>query len=158
MNGIGWITVAEAARLCGTDELRITLWMNGNHIAYARFDGILMIDGASLAALFSRNRVATIYEDVAQQRGKPGRPGRLRRLLDTPLDTFGLSQRIVRACRELSLFTVEHLLIHLRRYRFSRLHCVRNFGSQSTTEILLQLRKDGLIDDGGSRDFKVLYP
>ena len=39
MNGIGWITVAEAARLCGTDELRITLWMNGNHIAYARFDG-----------------------------------------------------------------------------------------------------------------------
>lgn len=75
MNGIGWITVAEAARLCGTDELRITLWMNGNHIAYARFDGILMIDGASLAALFSRNRVATIYEDVAQQRGKPGRPG-----------------------------------------------------------------------------------
>lgn len=74
MNGIGWITVAEAARLCGTDELRITLWMNGNHIAYARFDGILMIDGASLAALFSRNRVATIYEDVAQQRGKPGRP------------------------------------------------------------------------------------
>ena len=35
MNGIGWITVAEAARLCGTDELRITLWMNGNHIAYA---------------------------------------------------------------------------------------------------------------------------
>ena len=28
MNGIGWITVAEAARLCGTDELRITLWMN----------------------------------------------------------------------------------------------------------------------------------
>ena len=29
MNGIGWITVAEAARLCGTDELRITLWMNG---------------------------------------------------------------------------------------------------------------------------------
>ncbi|MFT0250250.1 DNA-binding protein, partial [Bacteroides thetaiotaomicron] len=24
MNGIGWITVAEAARLCGTDELRIT--------------------------------------------------------------------------------------------------------------------------------------
>ena len=86
MNGIGWITVAEAARLCGTDELRITLWMNGNHIAYARFDGILMIDGASIAALFSRNRVATIYEDVAQQRGKPGRPGRLRRLLDTPLD------------------------------------------------------------------------
>ena len=52
MNGIGWITVAEAARLCGTDELRITLWMNGNHIAYARFDGILMIDGASLAALY----------------------------------------------------------------------------------------------------------
>ena len=103
MNGIGWITVAEAARLCGTDELRITLWMNGNHIAYARFDGILMIDGASLAALFSRNRVATIYEDVAQQRGKPGRPGRLRRLLDTPLDTFGLSQRIVRAFRELRL-------------------------------------------------------
>ena len=143
MNGIGWITVAEAARLCGTDELRITLWMNGNHIAYARFDGILMIDGTSLAALFSRNRVATIYEDVAQQRGKPGRPGRLRRLLDTPLDTFGLSQRIVRACRELGVF---------------RLYCVRNFGSGSAAETLRRLRQDGLTDDGSSRDFKVLYP
>ena len=142
MNGIGWITVAEAARLCGTDELRITLWMNGNHIAYARFDGILMIDGASLAALFSRNRVATIYEDVAQQRGKPGRPGRLRRLLDTPLDTFGLS----------------HLLVHLRRFRFSRLYCVRNFGSGSAAETLRRLRQDGLTDSGSPRDFKVLYP
>lgn len=122
MNGIGWITVAEAARLCGTDELRITLWMNGNHIAYARFDGILMIDGASLAALFSRNRVATIYEDVAQQRGKPGRPGRL------------------------------------RRFRFSRLYCVRNFGSGSAAETLRRLRQDGLTDGGSPRDFKVLYP
>lgn len=147
-----------AARLCGTDELRITLWMNGNHIAYARFDGILMIDGASLAALFSRNRVATIYEDVAQQRGKPGRPGRLRRLLDTPLDTFGLSQRIVRACRELGVFTVEHLLVHLRRFRFSRLYCVRNFGSGSAAETLRRLRQDGLTDGGSPRDFKVLYP
>ena len=129
MNGIGWITVAEAARLCGTDELCITLWMNGNHIAYARFDGILMIDGASLAALFSRNRVATIYEDVAQQRGKPGRPGRLRRLL-----------------------------VHLRRFRFSRLYCVRNFGSGSAAETLRRLRQDGLTDGGSPRDFKVLYP
>ena len=64
MNGIGWLTVAEAARLCGTDELHITLWMNGNHIAYARFDDILMIDGSSLAALFGRHRVATIYDEV----------------------------------------------------------------------------------------------
>ena len=86
-----------------------------------------------------------------------GRPGKHRRLLDTPLDDFGLSQRIVRACRELSLFTVEHLLIHLRRYRFSRLHCVRNFGSQSTTEIFCGYART-LIDDGGSRDFRVLYP
>lgn len=152
MNGIGWITVAEAARLCGTDELRITLWMNGNHIAYARFDGILMIDGASLATLFSRNRVATIYEDVAQQRG------RLRCLLDTPLDAFGLSQRIVRACRELGVFTVEHLLVHLRRFRFSRLYCIRNFGSGSAAETLRRLRQDGLTDGGSPRDFKVLYP
>ena len=121
--------MAEAARLCGTDELRITLWMNGNHIAYARFDGILMIDGTSLAALFSRNRVATIYEDVAQQRGKPGRPGRLRRLL-----------------------------VHLRRFRFSRLYCVRNFGSGSAAETLRRLRQDGLTDGGSPRDFKVLYP
>lgn len=97
MNGIGWITVAEAARLCGTDELRITLWMNGNHIAYARFDGILMIDGASLAALFSR-------------------------------------------------------------FRFSRLYCVRNFGSGSAAETLRRLRQDGLTDGGSPRDFKVLYP
>lgn len=140
------------------DELRITLWMNGNHIAYARFDGILMIDGASIASLFSRNRVATIYEDVAQQRGKPGRPGRLCRLLDTPLDAFGLSQRIVRACRELGVFTVEHLLVHLRRFRFSRLYCVRNFGSGSAAETLRRLRQDGLTDGGSPRDFKVLYP
>ena len=132
MNGIGWITVAEAARLCGTDELRITLWMNGNHFAYSRFDGILMI--------------------------KPGRPGRLRRLLDTPLDTFGLSQRFVRACRELGVFTVEHLLVHLRRFRFSRLYCVRNFGSGSAAETLRRLRQDGLTDGGSPRDFKVLYP
>ena len=158
MNGIGWLTVAEAARLCGTDELRITLWMNGNHIAYARFDDILMIDGSSLAALFGRHRVATIYDEVPRERGKPGRPGRLRRLLDTPLDTFGLSQRIVRACRELGVFTVEHLLVHLRRFRFSRLYCVRNFGSGSATETLRRLRQDGLIDNGTPRDFKVLYP
>ena len=162
MNGVGWITVAEAARICGTDELRITLWMNGNHIAYARFDDILMIDGASLAALFGHNRVATIYEDVARQRGKPGRPGRLRRLLDTPLDTpldtFGLSRRIVRACRELGIFTVEHLLVHLRRFRFSRLSCIRNFGSGSAIETLRRLRQDGLIDNVSPRDFKVLYP
>ena len=135
MNGIGWLTVAEAARLCGTDELRITLWMNGNHIAYARFDDILMIDGSSLAALFGRHRVATIYDEVPRERGKPGRPGRLRRLLDTP-----------------------HLLVHLRRFRFSRLSCVRNFGSGSATETLRRLRQDGLIDNGTPRDFKVLYP
>ncbi|WP_251234577.1 hypothetical protein [Bacteroides nordii] len=30
--------------------------------------------------------------------------------------------------------------------------------SQSTTEILLRLRKNGLIDDSGSRDFKALHP
>lgn len=153
----GWLSVEEAARICGTDVQRITLWMDGNHIAFARFDTVLMIDRASLFALFERNRVDTIYDDV-QQKKKRGRPGKHSELLNTPLDRLGFSQRVVKACRELSLFTVEHLLIHLRRYRFSRLHCVRNFGSQSTTEILLRLRKDGLIDDGGSRDFKVLHP
>lgn len=151
MNGFGWFTVAEAARLCGTDELRITLWMNGNHIAYARFDDILMIDGSSLAALFGRNRVATIYDEIPRERGK-------RRLLDTPLDTFGLSRRVVRACRELGIFSVEHLLVHLRRFRFSRLYCVRNFGNGSAAETLRRLRQDGLIDNGGTRDFKVLDP
>ena len=80
------------------------------------------------------------------------------RLLDTPLDTFGLSQRIVRACRELGVFTVEHLLVHLRRFRFSRLYCVRNFGSGSAAETLRRLRQDGLTDGGSPRDFKVLYP
>lgn len=85
-------------------------------------------------------------------------PGRLRRLLDTPLDAFGLSQRIVRACRELGVFTVEHLLVHLRRFRFSRLYCVRNFGSGSAAETLRRLRQDGLTDGGSPRDFKVLYP
>ena len=157
MNGIGWITVAEAARLCGTDELRITLWMNGNHIAFARFDTVLMIDSASLFALFERNRVDTIYDDMQPEKGR-GRPGKHRRLLDTPLDDFGLSQRIVRACRELGVFTVEHLLVHLRRFRFSRLYCVRNFGSGSAAETLRRLRQDGLTDSGSPRDFKVLYP
>ena len=130
----GWLSVEETARICGTDVQRITLWMNSNHIAFARFDTVLMTD-----------------------KGR-GRPGKHRRLLDTPLDDFGLSQRIVRACRELSLFTVEHLLIHLKRFRFARLYCVRNFGSQAANEVLLRLRRDGLIDGGGRRDFKVLHP
>ena len=148
----GWLSVEEAARICGTDVQRITLWMNGNHIAFARFDNVLMIDGASLFALFERNRVDTIYDDMQTEKGR-GRPGKHRRLLDTPLDDFGLSQRIVRACRELSLFTVD-----LKRFRFARLYCVRNFGSQSANEVLLRLRRDGLIDGGGRRDFKVLHP
>lgn len=74
MNGNSWLTVEAAARLCGTDEQRITLWMNSNHIAYARFDSVLMIDGASLSALFERNRTATVYDDVPRQK-KRGRPG-----------------------------------------------------------------------------------
>ena len=153
----GWLSVEEAARICGTDVQRITLWMNGNHIAFARFDTVLMIDGASLFALFERNRVDTIYDDIQPEKGR-GRPGKHRRLLDTPLGDFGLSQRIVRACRELGVFTVEHLLVHLRRFRFSRLYCVRNFGSGSAAETLRRLRQDGLTDGGSPRDFKVLYP
>ncbi len=51
-----------------------------------------------------------------------------------------------------------HLLIYLKRYRLSRLYCVRNFGSQSGTEILRWLHRNKLIGDGGSRDFRVLYP
>lgn len=43
----GWLSVEEAARLCGTDVQRVTLWMNGNHVAYARFDNVLMIDCTS---------------------------------------------------------------------------------------------------------------
>ena len=116
-----------------------------------------MIDGASLFALFERNRVDTIYDEVRQEKVR-GRPGRHRKLLDTPLDDFGLSRRIVKACRELSIFTVEHLLIHLKRFRFARLYCVRNFGSQSANEVLLRLREKGLVDDGSKLDFKVLYP
>ena len=64
MNGGSWLSLEEAARICATDVQRITLWMNGNHIAFARFDGVLMIDGSSLFALFERNRVDTIYDDV----------------------------------------------------------------------------------------------
>ena len=138
----GWLSVEEAARICGTDVQRITHWMNGNHIAFARFE---------------RNRVDTIYDDV-QQKKKRGRPGKHSELLNTPLDRLGFSQRVVKACRELSIFTTEHLLIHLKRYRLSRLYCVRNFGSQSGTEILRWLHRNELIDDGGSRDFRVLYP
>lgn len=98
----GWFSVQEAARLCGTDEQRITLWMNGNHIAFARFDTVLMIDGASLFALFERNRVATIYDDAPRQK-KRGRPGKHSELLNTPLDRLGFSQRVVKACRELGI-------------------------------------------------------
>ena len=147
----GWFSVQEAARLCGTDEQRITLWMNGNHIAFARFDTVLMIDGASLFALFERNRVATIYDDAPRQK-KRGRPGKHSELLNTPLD------RLVKACRELGIFTTEHLLMHLKRYRLSRLYCVRNFGSQSGTEILRWLHRNELINDGSPRDFQVLFP
>ena len=86
----GWLSVEEAARICGTDVQRITLWMNGNHIAFARFDNVLMIDGASLFALFERNRVDTIYDDMQTEKGR-GRPGKHRRLLDSALDDFGLS-------------------------------------------------------------------
>ena len=153
----GWFSVQEAARLCGTDEQRITLWMNGNHIAFARFDTVLMIDGASLFALFERNRVATIYDDAPRQK-KRGRPGKHSELLNTPLDRLGFSQRVVKACRELGIFTTEHLLMHLKRYRLSRLYCVRNFGSGSAAETLRRLRQDGLTDGGSPRDFKVLYP
>ena len=60
-------------------------------------------------------------------------------------------------CRKLSIFTTEHLLIHLKRYRLSRLYCVRNFSSQSGFEILRWLHHNKLIYDGGSQDFKVLY-
>lgn len=158
MNGGSWLSVEEAARICGTDVQRINLWMDGSHIAYARFDTVLMIDSASLFALFERNRIDTIYDD-AQQQKKRGRPGKHSELLNTPLDRLGFSHRVVKACRELSIFTTEHLLIHLKRYRFSRLYCVRNFGYQSGVEIFRWLRRNELIDDGcGSRDFKVLYP
>ena len=153
----GWLSVQEAARLCGTDEQRITLWMNGNHIAYACFDTVLMIDGASLFALFERNRVATIYDDVPQRK-KRGRPGKHSELLNTPLDRLGFSRRVVKACRELGIFTTEHLFMHLKRYRLSRLYCVRNFGSQSGTEILRWRHRNELIDNGSPRDFQVLFP
>jgi len=42
-----WLSVEEAARICETDVQRITLWMNGNRIAFARFDNVLMIDSTS---------------------------------------------------------------------------------------------------------------
>ena len=153
----GWLSVEEAARLCGTDVQRITLWMDGNHIAFARFDTVLMIDGASLFALFERNRVATIYDDAPRQK-KRGRPGKHSELLNTPLDRLGFSHRGIKACRELGFFTTEHLLMHLKRYRLTRLYCVRNFGAQSGTEILRWLHRNELIDDGSPRDFQVLFP
>lgn len=40
----------------------------------------------------------------------------------------------------------------------ARLYCVRNFGSGLANEVLLRLREKGLTDDGGRRDFKVLFP
>ena len=131
----GWLSVEETARICGTDVQRITLWMNSNHIAFARFDTVLMTDSTSLFALFERNRVDTIYDDMQTKKGR-GSPGKHRRLKDTPL---------------------EDLLFLLIRFRFDGLYCVRNFGSQAANEVLLRLRRDGLIDGGGRRDFKVLH-
>lgn len=46
--------------------------------------------------------------------------------------------------------------VHGCRYRFSRLCYVRKFGSQSANEVLFRLRRDGLTDGGGRRNFKVL--
>ena len=91
----GWFSVQEAARLCGTDEQRITLWMNGNHIAFARFDTVLMIDGASLFALFERNRVATIYDDAPRQK-KKGQTGQAQRATEYPAG----QARLFAACRQ----------------------------------------------------------
>ena len=73
----GWLSVEETARICGTDVQRITLWMNSNHIAFARFDTVLMTDSTSLFALFERNRVDTIYDDMQTEKGR-GRPGKHR--------------------------------------------------------------------------------
>ena len=153
----GWLSVQEAARLCGTDEQRITLWMNGNHIAFTRFDTVLMIDGTSIFTLFERNRVATIYDDVPRQK-KRDKLDKHCELLNTPLNRLGFSQRVVKACQELGIFTTEHLFIHLKRYHFSCLYCVRNFDSQSGTEIVRWLHRNELIDDGSPRDFQVLFP
>ena len=151
MNGIGWITVAEAARLCGTDELCITLWMNGKPHRLRPFrrhpDDRRRIPCRPVQPQPGRHHLRGRGATAGQAR----QTGQLRRLLDTPLDTFGLSQRIVRACRELGVFTVEHLLVHLRRFRFSRLYCVRNFGSGSAAETLRRLRQDGLTDGGSPR-------
>lgn len=158
MNGDSWLSVEEAARICGTDVQRINLWVDGNHITYARFDTVLMIDSASLFALFEYNRIDNICDNVLQKK-KRGRPSKHDELLNTPLDRLGFSHRVIKACRELGIFTTEHLLIHLKRYRFSRLYCVRNFGAQSGGEIFRWMYRNGLIDeDSGSRDFKVLYP
>ena len=86
------------------------------------------------------------------------RPGKHSELLNTPLDRLGFSRRVIKACRELGFFTTEHLLMHLKRYRLTRLYCVRNFGAQSGTEILRWLHRNELIDDGSPRDFQVLFP
>lgn len=69
-----WLSVEEAARICETDVQRITLWMNGNRIAFARFDNVLMIDSTSLFAPFEHSWTATIHDDMQPEKGR-GRRG-----------------------------------------------------------------------------------
>ena len=68
-----WLSVEEAARICETDVQRITLWMNGNRIAFARFDNVLMIDSTSFFAPFEHSRTATIHDDMQPEKGRDRR-------------------------------------------------------------------------------------
>lgn len=65
-----WLSVEEAARICETDVQRITLWMNGNRIAFARFDNVLMIGSTSLFAPFEHSWTATIHDDMQPEKGR----------------------------------------------------------------------------------------
>ncbi|WP_281962366.1 DNA-binding protein [Bacteroides nordii] len=154
-----WITIEESARICSTTTVRIEQWIGSSHLATAEFDGVQMVELASLYALFERNRIRTMYDDIcSEQKEKPRTPpSATREYLALSLERAGFSGRVAKACRELKLYSVEQLLIHLHRFGFSRLMCIRNFGVCSRNEVVKHLCKQGLAEMD-KQNFRVVQP
>lgn len=154
-----WITIEESARICSTTTERIEQWIGSSHLAIAEFDGVQMVELSSLYALFERNRIRTMYDDIrSEQKGKSRTSlSATHEYLALSLERAGFSGRVAKACRELKLYSVEQLLIHLHRFGFSRLICIRNFGVHSRNEVVEHLCEKGLaeMDD---RIFRVTQP
>lgn len=143
-----WITIEECARICSTTTDRIEQWIGSSHLAIAEFDGVQMVEQASLYALFERNRIRTMYDEIRPERKRKSRTplSATHEYLALSLERAGFSGRVAKACRELKLYSVEQLLVHLHRFGFSRLMCIRNFGVCSRNEVVKHLCKQGLAE------------